>query len=140
MLLKRLTKKWLPKIKYHLQDELVDLRAATKDILEKSHISAEEKRKFKGLCKQLVLDLVLQLWRKSPLTSCLARNASCLAPINMIRQPEQSSTCFRALAEKLFSLKEISSDVAEQPKSQYDELLNLVKYEKNNEFSNFNLK
>ena len=36
-----------------------------------------------------------------------------------------------------FSLKKISSDVADQAKNLYDELLNLVKYEKNDEFSNF---
>ena len=71
---------------------------------------------------------------------CLVRNASCLAPINMIRQPEQSSICFRALADKFFSLKKISSDVADKAKNQYDEVLNLVKYEKNNEFCNFNSK
>ena len=58
----------------------------------------------------------------------------------MIRQPEQSSICFRALADKFFSLKKISSDVADKAKNQYDEVLNLVKYEKNNEFCNFNSK
>ena len=58
----------------------------------------------------------------------------------MIRQPEQSSIHFRALADKLFSLKKISSDVADQAKNQCDELLDLVKYEKNNEFCNFNSK
>ena len=58
----------------------------------------------------------------------------------MIRQPKQSSIRFRALAYKLFSLKKISSDVADQAKTQYDELLNLVKYEKNNELRNFDSK
>ena len=83
------------------------------------------------------MDLVLEFRRKSPLNFCLVRNASCLAPINMIGQPEQSSIRFRALADKLFTLKKITSDVAEQAKNQYDELLNLVKYEKNDEFCNF---
>ena len=55
----------------------------------------------------------------------------------MIGQPEQSSIRFRALADKLFTLKKITSDVAEQAKNRYDELLNLVKYEKNDEFCNF---
>ena len=58
----------------------------------------------------------------------------------MIRQPEQSSIHLRALTDKLFSLKKISSDVADQAKNQYDELLNLVKYEKNSEFCNFHSK
>ena len=55
--LKRLNKNWLTKTKHHLEDGLVD--QATKDLLKK-HISAERKRKFKGLCKQLVLGLVLE--------------------------------------------------------------------------------
>ena len=92
------------KTKHYLEDGLVDLEAATKSLLKKSQISAERKRKFKGLYKQLVLDLVLECQRKSPLNFCLVRNTSCLTPINMIRQPEQSSICFRALADKLFSL------------------------------------
>ena len=58
----------------------------------------------------------------------------------MIRHLEQSSIHFRALTDKLFSLKEISSDVADQAKNQYDELMNLVKYEKNSEFYNFHFK
>ena len=109
-------------------------------LLEKAQISAERKRKFKGLYKQLVLDLVLKLQIKSPLNFRRVRNASCLAPINLIRQPEQSSICFRVLADKLFSLKKISSDVADQAKNQYDKLMNLVKYEKNDEFCNFDFK
>ena len=58
--LKRLNKKWLTKTKHHLEDGLVDLGAATKDLLKKAQTSAERKRKFKSLCKQLVLDLVLE--------------------------------------------------------------------------------
>ena len=58
----------------------------------------------------------------------------------MIRQPEQSSIRFRALTDNPFSLKKISSDVANQAKNQYDKLLNFVKYEKNNEFHNFDFK
>ena len=37
-------------------------------------------------------------------------------------------------------MKKISSDVADQAKYQYDELPNLLKYEKNNEFRNFDSK
>ena len=99
--MKRLNK-WLTKTKHHLEDELVDLEAATKNLLEKAQISAERKRKFKGLCKQLVLNLVLKFWRKLPVNFCLVRNVSCLAPINVIRKPEQSRIRFRTLADKLF--------------------------------------
>ena len=67
--LKRLNKKWLTKMKHHLEDGLVDLVAATKDLLEKAQISAERKRK---LCKQLLLDLVLKFLRKSTLIFVLS--------------------------------------------------------------------
>ena len=69
ILLKRLNKKWLTKMKHHLEDGLVDLVAATKDLLEKAHIFAERKRK---LCKQLLLDLVLKFLRKSTLIFVLS--------------------------------------------------------------------
>ena len=100
--------------------------AATKDLLEKAQISADRKRKFKGLCKQLVLDLVLEFQRKLPLSLFLVRTTSYLAPVNMIRQSEQRNICFRDLFDKLLSLKKISSDVADQAKNEYDELLTLV--------------
>ena len=83
--LKRLNKKRLTKTKHYLEDGLVDLGSANKDLLEKVQTSAERKRKSKGLCEQLVLDLVLEFRRKSPLKFCFVRNTSCLAPINMIR-------------------------------------------------------
>ena len=108
--LKRLNK-WLTKTKHHLEDGLVDLGEATKDVLEKAQISAERKREFKGLCKQLVLDLILEFRRKLALNFCFVRNASCVAAINMIRKREQSRIRFRALADNFFSLKKISSEL-----------------------------
>ena len=108
--LKRLNK-WLTKTKHHLEDGLVDLGEATKDVLEKAQISAERKREFKGLCKQLVLDLILEFRRKLALNFCFVRNASCVAAINMIRKREQSRIRFRDLADNFFSLKKISSEL-----------------------------
>ena len=74
--LKRLNKKWLTKTKRYLEDGLVDLGLANKYLLEKVQTSAERKRK----CEQLVLDLVLEFRRKSPLKFCFVRKTSCLAP------------------------------------------------------------
>ena len=74
--LTRLNKKWLTKTKHYLEDGLVDLGLANKYLLEKVQTSAERKRK----CEQLVLDLVLEFRRKSPLKFCFVRNTSCLAP------------------------------------------------------------
>ena len=43
--LKKLKKKWLTDKSYHLNDGLVDLGAATKNLLEKSQLSFEKKKK-----------------------------------------------------------------------------------------------
>lgn len=51
----KLSGKWLQIGNHHLDDGLVDLGAATKDLLEKAEISAEKKRKFKGECRKLVI-------------------------------------------------------------------------------------
>ena len=62
-------------------------------------------------------------------TFALVRNASCLEPINIIQQPEQSCIYFRALAYQLYSLKKISLSVAKMSKNHYEEFIKIVKYE-----------
>ena len=138
--LKRLKLKWLCDESNHLEDGLIDVGAATKDLLQKVEVSFERKRKFKGECKKIVVDLLIKIREKSPLNYCLVRNAASLNPINMIKESENSSIRFRSLADKLFFLKRISSTVADNAKNQYDELLKIVKYEKSDLFRKFNFK
>ena len=99
--LKKLKKKWLTDESHHLEDGLVDLGAATKNLLEKTQVSFERKRKFKGECKKIVLNLLLLICEELPLNYCLVRNTSSLSPVNMVRDPEKSSIRFRGLADKL---------------------------------------
>ena len=127
--LKKLKKKWLTDESHHLEDGLVDLGAATKNLLEKTQVSFERKRKFKGECKKIVLNLLLLIREKSPLNYCLVRNASSLSPINMVRDPEKSSSRFRGLADKLYALKAITSNVADNAKNKYSDLFKIAKYE-----------
>ena len=47
---------------------------------------------------------------------------------------------FQSPGWQAFSLKKILFYVADQTKNQYDEILNFVKYEKNDEFHNFDFK
>ena len=56
--LKKLKKKWLADESRHLEDGLVDLGAATKDLLAKTQVFFERKRKFKGEYKKIVLNLL----------------------------------------------------------------------------------
>ena len=134
--LKKLKKKWLTDESHHLEDGLVDLGAATKNLLEKTQVSFERKRKFKGECKKIVLNLLLLICEKSSLNYCLVRNASSLSPINMVRDPEKSSICFRGLTVKLYAIKVITSNVADNAKNQYSDLLKIAKYEQNYAFVN----
>ena len=113
---------------YHLEDGLVDLGAAVKGLSEKAEILAEKERKFKGESKKLVLG------EKSPINYAFVRNASCLAPTNIIWQPEQSCICFRVLFDQLYSLNKISSSVADMSKNHYEELLKMAKYKQKVEF------
>ena len=110
--LKKFKRKWLTDESHHLEDGLVDLGAATKNLLEKT-LSFERKRKFKGEWKMIVLNLLFVFFRvKSPL-NFLVRNASSLSPVNMVRESEKSNTHFRDLADKLYALMATTSNVAD---------------------------
>ena len=63
----KLKKKWLHNTEYFLESALVDLGAATKALLNDVMVSAEKKRKFRGQCKQIVLDILLKFSERSPL-------------------------------------------------------------------------
>ena len=56
----------------------------------------------------------------------------------MVREPEKSSIPFRDLADKLYGLKAITSNVADNAKNQYSDLLKIAKYEQNDAFVKFN--
>ena len=68
--------KWLSDSKNHLEDGLVDVGAATKDILDRTQVSNEKKRLFKRDCKSLVLNVLLKLQERSPLKYCVLRKSS----------------------------------------------------------------
>ena len=65
------------------------------------------------------------------------RNASSLSPINRVREPEKSSIRFRGLTDKLYALKEITSNVADNAKNQDSDLLKIAKYKQNDTFVKF---
>ena len=46
----------------------------------------------------------------------------------MVREPEKSSIRFSGVADKLYTLKAITSNVADNAKNQYSALLKIVKY------------
>ena len=116
------------------ENGLVDTGSATKDLLQKVQVSAERKRKFKGECKQLVLGTLFKLQEMSPLKYSIVRNGSCLAPVNIIRKPEECAIRFQSLADKLYVVKRISATKADNSKSQYEDMSKLAKYEQRENF------
>ena len=137
-IVKKMSLKWLSDSKNHLEDGLVDVDAATKDILDRTQVSNEKKRSFKRDCKSLVLNVLLKLQERSPLKYCVLRNSSALCPRNMVRLSEESSFRFRTLVDKLYNLSKITVSTADNAKVQYDELLKAVKFEHKERFLKFN--
>ena len=74
---------------------------------------------------------------KSPLKYALVKNASCLTPISIIWQPEQSRIRFRHLTDQLYSLKKIASSVADMSKNHYEDLLKMANYKHKEKFLKF---
>ena len=137
-IVKKMSLKWLSDSKNHLEDGLVDVGAATKDILDRTQVSNEKKELLKRDCKSLVLNILLKLQERSPLKCCILRNSSALCPRNMVRLSEESSFHFRTLVDKLYSLRKITVSTADNAKGQYDELLKAVKFEHKERFLKFN--
>ena len=44
-----------------MEEFLIDIGAATKDVLSKTKVATEKKRKFRGECKLFVVNLLLKL-------------------------------------------------------------------------------
>ena len=124
----------------HLENDLVDVGAATKDLLRKVEVTAERKRKFKGECKKVILDVLTKLSERTPLRFSIIRHASAIVPGNMVHVSEICSKRFSNLTDRLYSLNKIKASVADSAKGQFDELLKSVKFEYKTEFLKFDYK
>ena len=131
-------RRWLSDSKNHLEDGLVDVGAATKDILDRTQVSNEKKRLFKRDWKSLVLNVLLKLQERSPFKYCVLKNSSALCPRNVVRLSEESSFRFRTYVDKLYNLRKITVSTADNAKGQYGELLKAVKFEHKERFLKFN--
>ena len=109
---KRLNRDWLEKKENHLEDGLVDTCAAAKLKLQESKV-----RKFRGECKQFIINVLIKISERSPIQFSIVRNSIYLDP--MVRHPEESSSRFTELADRLFALKKITSNIADKAKNQH---------------------
>ena len=111
---------WL-KNNNQMEEFLIDIGAAAKDDLSKARVATEKKRKFRGECKWFAVNLLLKLQERVPIQYALVRNSSSINPNNMAIQGAPMSKRFVRLADLLYSLKFISSFVANNAKFQYDQ-------------------
>ena len=64
---KKLKASWLNKKKQQLENGLVNVGAATKLKLKAAKVLLEKKRKFKGVCKAVILNILIKFAEKCPL-------------------------------------------------------------------------
>ena len=53
-------KTWLQNSDNHLEDQLADVGAATKKIIDKIQVSSEKKTKFKKQCKKMAIGILIR--------------------------------------------------------------------------------
>ena len=124
----------------HLEEFLIDLGAATKDALQKVNVAPEKVRTFLEECKDVVISILLKLLECLPSNQMVVVNASSLSPVNMASIPAKAHRRFTRLADGLFSLKFITSAVADNAKFQYNQLLKNEVVRNQDKFLEFDFK
>ena len=137
---KKLKASWLSKKEHQLENVLVNVGAATKLKLNAAKVSLEKKRKFRGDCKAVILNILIKFAEKCPLVYRLIRSARCFNPLNMVRHHAQSSQLFKTLADHVFALHKIKASVADKSKSQMDEFLKVARFDQKEKFKNFDFR
>ena len=137
---KKLKASWLNKKEHQLENVLVNVGAATKLKLSAAKVSLEKKRKFRGDCKAVILNILIKFAENCPLIYRLIRSARCFNPLNMVRHHAQSSQLFKMLADHVFALHKIKASVADKSKSQMDEFLKVARFDQKEKFKNFDFR
>ena len=96
---KAMKEDWLKNKNSQMDEFLIDIGAATKDILPNAKVVTEKKRKFRGECKLFVVNLVLKHQERVPIQYALVRNSSSINPNKMALQGALMSKRFVRLAD-----------------------------------------
>ena len=135
-----MTEDFLKKEKNQMDEMQVDIGAAAKDSLNKVNVSAEKKRQFRKECRGAIINTLLKLLERLPTNKAIVVSASALNPQNMINHCITAAKRFNALADSLYSLKKITSSVADNAKHQFSKFQdNEVKRERD-KFVAFNFR
>ena len=106
-----------------LEEYLTDLGAATSDAVQKLNIAPEKKRRFCEGCEQIMVEILQKLLECLPTNGIVIVSASSLSPVNMAQIPSKVQERFQKMADNLFSLKFITSSVADNAKFQYNQFM-----------------
>ena len=122
-ILKKLKETWVKDVNNQLEEDLVDLGVAAKDLLTKIQISAKKKTEIQNDRKQIIIWIIIKLQKRSPSEYSIVRNSSALSSKQMFLQSDEASVCFRSLADKLYSLQKIKAEIEDKAKSQFEVFL-----------------
>ena len=95
------------------EEYLIDLGAATNDAVKNLKAAPEKKRRFRERCKQVIIEILLKLLECLPTNQMVVVSASSLSPVNMAQFPSKAQKRFKKFADNLYSLKFITSGVAD---------------------------
>ena len=118
-------KTWFQKSDNHLEDQLVDVGAATLKIITKIQVSKEKKIKFKKQCKKMVIGILINFQEHSPSKYSLIRNSLSLVLQTIVQQSEES--CLRFRSGKLISCTHWTRSLLKWQTLQRINLINLSK-------------
>ena len=122
-------------------DEMqIDIGAAAKDSLRKASVAEEKKRQFRKECKGAIVCTLLKLQERLPTNKNIIVASSALSPQNLVNLSSKSSKRFDALADALYSLKKITSTVADDAKNQFAEFQEKIVKTERKKFSEFNFR
>ena len=94
---KKLKTSWLNKKQHQLENGLVNVAAATKLKFDAAKVLLEKKRKFRGDCKAVILNILVKFAEKCPLVCWFICSACCFNLLNMVRHHAESSQLFKHL-------------------------------------------
>ena len=137
---KSMKEDWWKKKNNQMEEFLIDIRVAAKDDLSKAKVTTEKKRKFQGEYKLSVANLLLKLEERVPIQHALVRNSSSINPNSMAIQTAPILKRFAPLADLLYSLKFISSFVADNTKFQYDQFTKKEMVNEKDQFLSFGMR
>ena len=139
-ILKKIKKEWVTNKNNCLEDGLVDVGSAMKYLLEQAKVSVEKKRALKGECKKMIIDILVKLQENTPLGHTIIRNFLALVPINVVHKIDNCSIRFGELADFLYTLNKTTTETSDNSKIQFDDLLEIAKYEHREAFLKFDYK